>query len=241
MLFPFYYSLILAPYAHSFTLTYITRSLSLLFLILVSHEFSSANFPCAAAVAAAVAVVGSMRTLSCTTIIHTKTDKFNQTTQNIVASVVVKNVKPSDVTNSNDYQERKFSEQEREKDREKDPRNENKRISEHLTISCFIFISHWLNNRDRSHTTENKNMGIMLRESDKFSASSLLYCVRNACEFTPSVFHLLTHSLTHTHLFIFVALSFIMRKRQKVRKRTRAKAATKTIISVSTQKCEQQW
>lgn len=80
----------------------------------------------------------------------------------------------------------------RESEQERDRKCHERRIKEYRSISrfrVFIFISHWLNNRDRSHTTENKNMGIMLRESDKFSASSLLYCVRNACEFTPSAIH----------------------------------------------------
>lgn len=48
------------------------------------------------------AVVQSMRTLSCTTIIHTKTDKFSQRMQNIAASVVIESVKPSDVTSIHD-------------------------------------------------------------------------------------------------------------------------------------------
>lgn len=68
----------------------------------------------------------------------------------------------------------------------------------------FIFISHWLNNRDRSHTTENKNMGMVLRESDKFSACAVyaILCVRCACRFSPSVFfHTLILSLTSICLY----------------------------------------
>lgn len=68
------------------------------------------------------------------------------------------------------------------------------KIKEYRSISrfhVFIFISHWLNNRDRSHTTENKNMGMMLRESDKFSACAVMCC---AVLFTKRVW-IFTHCL----------------------------------------------